>query len=312
MTMNHSTSFILAAGLLLLAALFLMPAQAVSVGTGGSVGYFMITTVPSGGTVYFDGVDQGAAPVTVWVYTTGSPRHTVVVEKDGYQTWVRLFTENPGKDKTIAVNAVLVPGVSYGVLRVEFDVPGIPVTLDGSDTMNVPATFSPVITGYHTVASLVPGYLPYHEQVLVMENGTTTLQANLTPIVEAGTLEVTSSPSGADLYANGAYLGKTPFASAGVAAGTYDIRLDLEGYVEWTGTAVVTGDEVETVNAVFAPLVTFPISPVTSMPATQVTGTTPVTTAPTTSAGGLPFVVPVALAAMAGLILLAGRKSPPR
>jgi len=308
--MNHSTSFILAAGLLLLAALFLMPAQAVSVGTGGSVGYFMITTVPSGGTVYFDGVDQGAAPVTVWVYTTGSPRHTVVVEKDGYQTWVRLFTENPGKDKTIAVNAVLVPGVSYGVLRVEFDVPGIPVTLDGSDTMNVPATFSPVITGYHTVASLVPGYLPYHEQVLVMENGTTTLQANLTPIVEAGTLEVTSSPSGADLYANGAYLGKTPFASAGVAAGTYDLRLTLDGYVEWTGMAVVTGDEVETVNAVLAPLVTFPISPVTSMPATQVTGTTPVTTAPTTSAGGLPFVVPVALAAIAGLILLAGRRPP--
>ncbi len=310
--MNHTTSFSLATGLLLLAVLFLMPVQAVSVSAGGSVGYFMISTDPPDGTVYFDGVDQGAAPVTVWVYTTGSPRHTVVVEKDGYQTWVRLLTTNPGKDQTIAVNAVLVPGVSYGVLRVESDVPGIPVTLDGSGTMNVPATFSPVTTGYHRVASLVPGYLPYDEQVLVMENGTTTLQANLTPIVEAGTLEVTSSPSGADLNVNGVYLGKTPFASPGVAAGTYDIRLDLEGYVEWTGTAVVTGNEVETVNAVLAPLVTFPISPLTSPPTTQVTGTTPVTEIPTTRAGGLLFVVPMALVAIAGLILLVVRKPPRR
>jgi hypothetical protein len=308
--MHHNSFCILAGGLLLLAALFIMPVHAVSVSTGGSVGYFMISTDPPDGTVYFDGVDQGAAPVTVWVYTTGSPRHTVVVEKDGYQTWVQLLTTNPGKDQTIAVNAVLVPGVSYGVLRVESDVSGIPVTLDGSETMNVPATFSPVTTGYHTVASLVPGYLPYQEQVLVMETGTTTLQANLTPIVEAGTLEVTSSPSGADLYVNEAYLGKTPFASPGVAAGTYDIRLDLEGYVEWTGTAVVTGDEVETVNAVLAPLVTFPVSPATSLPTTQVTGTTPVTEIPTTRAGGLPFVVPVALAVIAGLLLLAGSKPP--
>ena len=95
-----------------------------------------------------------------------------------------------------------------------------------------------------------------------------------------------------------------------MAAGTYDIRLDLEGYVEWTGTAVVTGDEVETVNAVLAPLVTFPVSPATSPPTTEVTGTTPVTEIPTTRAGGLPFVVPMALAALAGLILLAGRKPP--
>jgi len=308
--MNHTTSFSLATGLLLLAALFIMPAQAVSVSAGGSVGYFMISTDPADGTVYFDGVDQGSAPVTVWVYTTGSPRHTVVVEKDGYQTWVQLLTKNPGKDQTIAVNAVLVPGVSYGVLRVESDVPGIPVTLDGSDTMNVPATFSPVTTGYHTIASLVPGYLPFHEKVLVVETGTTTLQANLTPVVEAGTLEVISSPGGADLYANGAYLGKTPYASPGIAAGTYDIRLDLEGYVEWTGTALVTGDEVETVNVVLAPLVTLPVSPVTSPPATSITGTTPVTPVPTTSAGGLPFVIPVALAAIAGLHLLAGRRPP--
>jgi hypothetical protein len=310
--MHHNSFFILAGGLLLLAALFFMPAGAVSVSSGGSVGYFVITSDPPDGTVYFDGVDQGAAPVTVWVYTTASPRHTVVVEKDGYQTWVQMLTTNPGKDQTITVNAVLVPGVSYGVLKVESEVSGVQVTLDGNESMIVPATFSPVATGYHTVASLVPGYLPYHEQVLVLETGTTTLQANLTPIVEAGTLEVTSSPPGADLYVNGAYLGKTPFASPGVAAGTYDIRLDLEGYVEWTGTAVVTGDEVETVNAVLAPLVTFPVSPATSLPTARETATTPVTEVPTTSAGGLPLVVPVALAAIAGLILLAGRKSPPR
>jgi hypothetical protein len=307
--MNHNSPFVLSTGLLLLAMLFLVPVQAISVTTGGSVGYFTIATDPPGGTVYFDGVNQGAAPVTVWVYTTASPRHTVVVEKDGYQTWVQQITKNPAKDQTIEVNTVLVPGISYGVLRVESDVPGIQVTLDGYESLIVPATFTPVTTGYHTVAALEPGYLLYSDQVLVMENGTTTLQANLTPIVEAGTLEVTSSPPGADLYVNGAYVGKTPFASPGIAAGTYDIRLELEGYAEWTGTATVTGDEVKTVNAVQAPLVTFPISPLTSTPTTGETGTIPVTV-PTTSAGELPVVVLVALAAIAGLLLIAGRKPP--
>ena len=103
----------------------------------------MISTDPPDGTVYFDGVDQGVAPVTVWVYTTGSPRHTVVVEKDGYQTWVQLLTTNPGKDQTIAVNAVLVPGASYGVLGWNPMFPGSRSPWAGR-TMNVPATFSPV------------------------------------------------------------------------------------------------------------------------------------------------------------------------
>ena len=308
--MHYNLNVILAAGLLILAVLCIVPVQAISVSTGGSVGYFMISTDPPGGTVYFDGVNQGAAPVIVWVYTTSMPRHTVVVQKDGYQAWVQQITKNPAKDQTVEISAVLMPGVSYGVLRVESDVPGIRVTLDGYESLIVPATFSPVITGYHTVASLEPGYLPYRDQVLVTESGTTTLQANLTPIVKAGTLEVTSSPPGADIYVNGAYVGKTPFASPGIAAGTYDIRLDLEGFAEWTGTATVTGDEVETVNAVLAPLVTFPVTPLTSPPATGETGTIPVTTAPTTRAGGLPVVVPVALAAIAGLLLVARRKPP--
>ncbi|MBP1928880.1 hypothetical protein J2741_001427 [Methanolinea mesophila] len=308
--MNHTTPLILAAGLLLIIGLCVLPVQAISVTTGGAVGYFMITSDPPGGTIYFDGVDQGAAPVTVWVYTTGPPVHTVVVEKDGYQTLVQQITRNPSRDQTVEVNAVLVPGITYGVLRVESDIPGVRVTLDGNETMPVPAVFSPVVTGYHTVSSLVPGYLPYSGKVLVTETGTTTLQVNFTPATETGTLRVTSIPAGADLSINDVSLGKTPFTSAGIAAGMYDLRISHPGYVEWTGTATVAENQVETVNAELAPLVTFPITPGTSPTTGATTETLPATPAPTTRAGGSQVIVPGALGAISVMLLIRNRIRP--
>jgi hypothetical protein len=40
---------------------------------GGEQGYFLIQSIPTGSDIYFDGIFQGEAPVTVTVSTTGNP-----------------------------------------------------------------------------------------------------------------------------------------------------------------------------------------------------------------------------------------------
>ena len=52
---------------------------------GGGKGYYAISSVPSGASVYFDGAYKGLSPVTVQVSSTGTPGHTISVSLSGYE-----------------------------------------------------------------------------------------------------------------------------------------------------------------------------------------------------------------------------------
>ena len=50
-----------------------------------------------------------------------------------------------------------------------------------------------------------------------------------------GMIWITSSPSDAQVFADGNYLGTTPLHSSGMPAGIHQIRVSREGYRDWTG-----------------------------------------------------------------------------
>lgn len=68
------------------------------------------------------------------------------------------------------------------------------------------------------------------------------------------TITISSSPSGADVYIEGAYKGTTPLDLTGqYAAGSYAIELRKEGYVSWLGSLVVKASGTTSISATLIP-----------------------------------------------------------
>ncbi|MDD1718694.1 MAG: PEGA domain-containing protein [Methanoregulaceae archaeon] len=206
---------------------------------GGDMGYFSIQSNPGGADVNFDGSYQGETPVMVSVYSTARPSHTITIMRPGYQTWTRTYNQNPPAGETITVMADLVPSQQSGNIYVSSSPSGATAVLDGSDTQSTPCSFSGVSPGTHSLAVNYPGYRTYYSSPYVTAGKTTQVNAVLSPIVSTGSLYVSSSPNGASLYVDGVYYGHTPATVGNFDAGNHNVRLQLGGYQDWTGSVYI-------------------------------------------------------------------------
>ncbi|HXX55773.1 MAG TPA: PEGA domain-containing protein [Methanoregula sp.] len=67
-------------------------------------------------------------------------------------------------------------------------------------------------------------------------------------VPETGTINVTSSPEGADVYLDGAMVGSTPGDFPGIAPGTHAVVLQKSGFEPANATAVVSAGSTARVN----------------------------------------------------------------
>jgi hypothetical protein len=217
---------------------------------GSETGYYYITSTPSGADVYFDGNYKGSSPVTVEVSTTGTPGHTVNVYKTGYDSFSQYYQGNPSSGQTIYVYASLSQVQGTGNIYVTSNPSGASATLDNSRTGNTPYTFTSVATGTHTIQIARSGYETYSGTVSVSSGSTTTVSVTLPPVSSSfGSLYVTSSPSGAQVYVDSNYRGTTPTTVGTLSEGTHAVQLRLSGYPDFSGTVTIYGGQTTTLNA---------------------------------------------------------------
>jgi len=103
------------------------------------------------------------------------------------------------------------------------------VYLDGQFIGYTPLSFG-AAKGRHDVRIELDGYDPYTTTIDVRAGQTQSVTARLNQQVRAGMVEFTSSPSGADVYVDGRYVGTTPTGQIQFDAGSYTARFDLPGY----------------------------------------------------------------------------------
>jgi hypothetical protein len=106
------------------------------------------------------------------------------------------------------------------------------------------------------------------------------------PVVTTGTLEVSSSPPGAEVYLDTVYRGTTPVTVIG-EPGPHALELRLRDYQPWTKSLVIESGARGYVDTVLVPVPAV-ISPTATLPATRTatlptTRAQPVTTLATTS-----------------------------
>ena len=223
---------------------------------GGEKGYYSIQSSPSGSSVTFDNKYVGTTPVTVDVSTTGTPGHTITVSATGYQTWSQQVTGNPSAGQTIQIFASLTPVQQYGNIYVSSSPSGATAILDnGQDSLVTSGTFYNVAPGWHNVQVSMPGYQVYsNNNVQVTSGGTTNVYASLVPVVQSGSLSISSTPKGAGLYIDNVYRGETNQIVGGLYAGPHTVVLKLTGYQTFTNTYSVNAGQTTYASVTMVPL----------------------------------------------------------
>jgi serine/threonine protein kinase len=138
---------------------------------------------------------------------------------------------------------------SLGSIAVDSTPPGAHIYWNDVDTGHVtPFVLENVPPGSQRIGLTLDRYRFWEGSTAVMGGQVarvaTALQMN------SGTLEIRSSPDGAEVTVNGKTAGRTPLTLPDLAPGTlYEIVLNREGYEPWTGTAKIFGGRSEVVNA---------------------------------------------------------------
>jgi predicted ATP-binding protein involved in virulence len=199
-------------------------------------GSISITTTPSGAEVYLDNSFAGITPITLEDVTVGY--HKATVSKEGYHSQTSEIYLSTGKTKEL--NIELEP--ITGSIAVSSTPSGASVYLDDVDMNKItPCMLSEVAVGQHTIKLTKSGYSDLIRNVSVSVGRTSHLHENLSAY---GSIDISSDPSGADVYLDGNYTGETtPKNISKVVVGDHTIKLTKFGYDDVTRNVSISVGE---------------------------------------------------------------------
>ncbi|WP_135257516.1 PEGA domain-containing protein [Thermus caldilimi] len=144
------------------------------------------------------------------------------------------------------------PTPAAATLVVDSRPAGAEVYLDGRLSGRTPVSLQ-VNPGRHEVELRLSGYQPYRVTVNPRPGERVQVFAQLVSEPRQGTLAVTSSPSGAEVYVEGALRGRTPL-SLSLPEGRYAVELRLSGYEPYQATVQVRRGETTRLDVRLNPI----------------------------------------------------------
>jgi len=219
-----------------------LSAALVPASTSGGI---LVTSSPSGAISTLDGSGAQTTPFTYTNVPAGT--HGISVYLSGYQTYYGNVVVRGGE--TTEVFAGLSPVVTSGALAAGSDPAGAAVQVDGIYRGVTPTTVGNLAPGQHSVTLFKSGFQEWKGDVQVDKGVVTTISPTLVkdPQPVCGTVSITSIPAGADVYADGLYMGETragsPLVFREVKAGTHSLLLTRVGYQDYSTSGVIRAGE---------------------------------------------------------------------
>jgi hypothetical protein len=135
--------------------------------------------------------------------------------------------------------------VASGRLLVRSMPAGAKVVVDGQSGGVTPLDFGELAFGAHTIEVSYPGHDTRQRRVTLSERRParsvdfklrpTSVPAQTIPAASSpGSLQVTSHPSGAQVFVDDSLIGTAPLLLSNVEAGSRRLRVELSGYRIWT------------------------------------------------------------------------------
>jgi hypothetical protein len=226
-----------------------------------SPGSLYIVSDPAGAVTYLDGTYKGKTPLSL--SNIAPTTHTVEFDLSGFYDWKSTVTVPAGGTRTVSATLAPIPASTTGWISVTSVPAGATVFLDGTaagqTAGNGVLKINNVRSGDHTLRVEMVGYQPYSATVTVQVSTVSDVLATLVPIpgpATTGTVSVTSTPSGANVFIDNVLRGVTPLTLADIPAGSHLILLRLDGYNDYTTTQQVNAGATNTITAALNPSVT--------------------------------------------------------
>ncbi|MBT8506912.1 hypothetical protein AZH53_00515 [Methanomicrobiaceae archaeon CYW5] len=205
---------------------------------GSPVGNLNVTSVPSGATIVLDGTPRGEVTNTT---LTNLPvgTYAVTVQKDGFVTPAAqnvAVTEG----NTTPVSFALTP--QTGNLTVTSDPAGAWIWIEGGNiSQQTPFTIPNMLVGTRNVTVQKEGYeIPLNETVTITNATTTTVDFTLAPLT--GNVTVTSVPTGAWVWIDGANTTEQTGHEFSLPIGDHNVSVRLDYYVTPANRTVTITD----------------------------------------------------------------------
>jgi len=213
---------------------------------------------------------------------------------------------------------------SVGTIALSSVPTGANIYIDNSYKGLTPLSVSGVSNGNRTILLKSDGYHDWTKIVFVNGDSQTVsatlITVNVTTAVTTatttapkvnGTLYVQSNPSGASIYVDSTYYGKTTTTLYNITPGSHAIHLILSGYNDWSDTIMVmsgnTTNEYATLTVtaadVTAPTTTLPTTVKTSLKVTTVKVPTSWARPTTTKASPVEGLIIIGAVGLAALVL---------
>jgi hypothetical protein len=189
------------------------------------------------------GAHDAPAQPSKWGSVFGAVMIIAMIAVGGwYFGFYRIFTKAPTAVTSEAAPAAAQPApttaaappipavAALGGLVVDTSPSGATVMLAGKDVGKTPATFKDIRPGKYPMRLVLDGYDPIEKEVEVKENEFTNL-GSITLSRAKAVMELSSVPSGARVFLNGALIGTTPMRRDDLTPGEATYVLFLEGYL---------------------------------------------------------------------------------
>ncbi len=181
----------------------------------------MISSVPSGVKVEFNGEQIGETPLTLQGLQMGP--HSVILKKLGYVQKEASWVNEDERPKSLKIEM----SSNVGTLKIESTPSACNLFIDGEPRGHTP--FSDRIEqGQHKVRIEKEGFSVFEQLVTVNREKVSSVAASLQML--PGSLAISSSPSGAAVFIGDKQYENTPTEVKGLQPGSYSIRLEKPGY----------------------------------------------------------------------------------
>ena len=183
-----------------------------------------LTSVPDGASVSVDGVARGVTPLMLLDLDAEVPHH-VVFSMSGYED-AEAFVR-PGEAGYLQRHAELTP--VKGLLLVTTEPKGAELSISGYSLGETPRLVTTLdAKNSYKIVVRKPGY--QERRLDVRFDGRRPLVHHVNLVLDSGVLDVTSSPSGAEVTVNGTVRGTTPLTVEGIPKGRIVVSFAKEGY----------------------------------------------------------------------------------
>ncbi|PIN82856.1 hypothetical protein COV61_04745, partial [Candidatus Micrarchaeota archaeon CG11_big_fil_rev_8_21_14_0_20_47_5] len=196
-------------------------------------GTLNVSSNPSGASVYVDSIMKGYTPYSG---TIAAGNHTLLLTKAGYQNYQTPVTINAGQITVINATLMPLPNVSNGNLTVYSTPSYANVYVDSIYRGHTPLNVLVLSVGNHTLLLTKWGYNNYQTPFTIIGGQITIINAVLTyqnASNQTGNLQVSSTPTLANVYLDNLLLGTTPLYYAGIPVGTHTLKLTSPGYYDY-------------------------------------------------------------------------------